>query len=297
MKNIDNNMKSSKNILLYILLLYFLQYLLNCSGGKFQGKDTIPPQSVSKTHVVFSTTNPQNKLSIYSEKFTQKGSVLVLRQGPNFPNAIYGDFILSSISPNSIKLSKAIFKADLPKYSLSEKIYFGSFIRKERVASIEVTLEKVYTRTRYGNDLESLIDLKSPQEFIESEVLEKIVYIPKKEFSLWKLEEWVIENKKPLLWRNFEEGTGVLSKVSFTEFVSPLGILYSKIQSPNEYIFGFLKDANPIPLFSFYDFEISMEINNFLGEEKISQGTNPVPNFKNSLPKLYIRKILNTNGN
>jgi hypothetical protein len=297
MKNIDKIKKSSKNILFHIILVYFLQYLLNCSGGKFQSKDPIPPQSVSKTHVVFSNTNPQNKLSIYSEKFIQKGSVLVLRQGSIFPNAIIGEFILSSISPNSIKISKAIFKADLPKYSLSEKIYFGSFVRKERGNSIEVELEKVFTRTRFGNDLESLMDLKSPQEYIESDVLEKIVYIPKKEYSLWKLEEWVIENKKPLLWRNFEEGTGMLSKVSFTEFVSPLGSLYSKIQSPNEYIFGFLKDANPITLFSFYDFEISMEINNFIGEEKISQGTNPVPNFKNSLPKLYIRKILNTNGN
>jgi hypothetical protein len=297
MKNIDKINKPSKIILLHILLVYFLQYLLNCSGGKFQGKDPIPPQSVSKTHVVFSNTDPQNKLSIYSEKFTQKRSVLVLRQGTIFPNAIFGEFILSSISPNSIKISKTIFKADLPKYSLSEKIYFGSFVRKERGASIEVELEKVFTRTRFGNDLETLMDLKSSQEFIESDVLEKIVYIPKKEYSLWKLEEWVIENKKPLLWRNFEEGTGMLSKVSFTEFVSPLGSLYSKIQSPNEYIFGFLKDANPIPLFSFYDFEISMEINNFVGVEKISQGTNPLPNFKNSLPKLYIRKILNTNGN
>jgi hypothetical protein len=297
MKKSENLTNLSKNILFHILLLYFLSYLLNCSGGKFQGKDPIPPQSIAKTHVVFSNTNPQNKLSIYSEKFTQKGSVLVLRQRPNFPNAIYGEFILSSISPNSIQISKAIFKTELPKYSLSEKIYYGSFVRKDRVAPIEVELEKVFTRTRFGNDLESLLDFKSLQEFVESEVIEKIVFIPKKEFSLWKSEEWVIENKKPFLWRNFDEGTAMLPKVSFTEFVSPMGNLYSKIQSPNEYIFGFLKDANPIPLFSFYDFEISMDINSFIGEEKISQGINPIPNIKNSLPKLYIRKILNTNGN
>jgi len=297
MKNIENINESSKNILKLISIVNFSLFLLNCFGGKFQGKDPILPQSIPKTHVVFSNTNSQNKLSIYSEKFTQKGSVLVLKQGSFFPNAIYGEFILSSISPNSIKVSKSIFKADLPKYSLSEKIYYGSFVRKDRVASIEVGFERVLTRTRFGNDLESLLDEKSPNEFIEAEIIEKIVFIPKKEFSLWKSEEWVIENKKPFLWRNFEEGTGVLSKVSFTEFVSPLGNLYSKIQSPNEYIFGFLKDANPISLFSFYDFEIAMDIKYFIGEDEISQSRNPPPNFKNSLPKLYTRKILNTNGN
>jgi hypothetical protein len=297
MKNIDILYKSSKNTLKLLSMLNFSVFLLNCFGGKFQGKDPIPPQPIPKSHVVFSNTNSQNKLSIYSEKFSQKGSVLVLKQGPIFPNAIYGEFILSSISPHSIKVSKSIFKADLPKYSLSEKMYYGSFVRKERVASIEVGFERVLTRTRFGNDLESLLDANSPNEILESEVIEKIVFIPKKEFSLWKSEEWVMENKKPFLWRNFEEGTGVLSKISFTEFVSPLGNLYSKIQSPNEYIFGYLKDANPITVFSFYDFEITMDINQFIGDEKFSQGINPPPNFKNSLPKLYIRKILNTNGN
>jgi hypothetical protein len=77
--------------------------------------------------------------------------------------------------------------------------------------------------------------------------------------------------------------TGVLSKVSFTEFVSPLGNLYSKIQSPNEYIFGFLKDANPIPLFSFYDFETNNQL-------PVAQTLTPihiiVPRDKSTDPKL-----------
>lgn len=297
MKNGDKLIYLFNNLKKLQFYIFFLLFSLNCSSQKIQDKSTSPILSARKTHVVFSNFKTDSKLSIYSEKFSQKGSILVLREGKFTPNVVYAEYILSTVAPESIELTQSIFKVEIPRFALSEKIYVGNFIQKDQMETMEIELERVYTRTRQGKKLEDLFELKFSPDYKESEVLEKLVFLPKKDFSLWKVEEWAIQNQKLFLWRNYEKGMGMPSDISFSEFASPFGNLYSKINFPREYLYIFLRDSNPISLYSFYDFEIAADLKPFLLIGDNSKSTKPLSLNKNSLPKLYIHKILNTNGN
>jgi hypothetical protein len=286
-------------IIIRINLFYFifLLFLSNCSSQKFQDKSSSSTQISQKTHMVFSSFKTDSKLSIYSDKFSKRGSLLILREGKLTPSAMYAEYILSSISPLSIERTKSTFQVEIPRFALSEKLYVGNYFYKDRMSAIEIEFERVYTRTRQGNDFEGLLESKNSLDYKESEIWEKLVFKTKRNDTLWKAEEWMIQNQKPILWRNYEEGAGLLSKVSFSEFHSPLGMIYSKIILPQDYLYIFGRDSNPIILYSFYDFEIVADLNAFLGKEENSPPSNPALLNKNSLPKLYLNKILNTNGN
>ncbi len=286
-----------KRLSIPLFFCIFTLFSWNCSSQKIQDKSTSPILSARKTHVVFSNFKTDSKLSIYSEKFSQKGSILVLREGKLTPNVVYAEYILSTVAPESIELTQSIFKVEISRFALSEKIYVGNFIQKDQMETMEIELERVYTRTRQGKKLEGLFDLTSSPDYKVSEVLEKLVFIPKKDFSLWKVEEWAMQNQKLFLWRNYEKGMGMPSDISFSEFESPFGNLYSKINLPREYLYTFLRDSNPISLYSFYDFEIVADLKPFLLNRDNSISSNPPSFNKNSLPKLYLNKILNTNGN
>ena len=104
-----------------------------------------------------------------------------------------------------------------------------------------------------------------------------------------------MEGGNAYIWRNFEEESVFLPKIPYTEYISSFGVTYSKINTFDDYLYSFHKEES-VPLFSFFDFTIVAKMEEGMNLQPTSKGKQKETD-KNSLPKLFLVKILNSNGN
>ncbi|NBU97708.1 MAG: hypothetical protein EBS19_05735 [Spirochaetia bacterium] len=292
------NKKTQKHINIFYLTIYipiFLSFSLNCTQEIKQEKENHPSIEKESNHTFFVSGGDTKKLSLYSDKFSSKISLLGIFQNQGVNRAFHIEYILSAISRNSLEETEKILSKKIPRYTIREKVILGNFSKSERQGLFDFTANIVLTRSYSDVDLVALLSNLQKVEYSQFPIQEKILFKPKKNFQLWKAEEWSLEGGNTYIWRNFEEDSILLAKIPYTEYISTIGVTYSKINTFDDYIYSLYKGES-VPLFSFFDFTIV---------SKLEDGTNlqaPIKGKlkeagKNSLPKLFLVKILNSNGN
>jgi hypothetical protein len=291
LKNLEKTLFIYYNNKFLLILFVFLLFPLNCNREIIQEKEKQPGLEKQGGYGFFRTIGEGKRLSIYSDKFSSKISVLGIKQGRGVNRAFHIEYILSAISRNSLEESELILSKKIPRFTIRERAILGNLSKNENLGLLELNAQFAYTRTWSDFDLESLLVNLEKIEYSKFPILEKIFFKPKKNYQLWKAEEWMGEGERAYIWRNFEEESMFLPKIPYTEYNSTIGVTYSKISSYDNYLYTFRREET-VPLFEFFDFTIGAKME----EEKPLPG-NLKEQDKNSLPKLFLVKILNSNGN
>ena len=297
LKTLKNNNKTLKIYQIFNLTkltLIFLSFSFNCSKEIKQEKENPPPVEKQSNHTFFVSGGGTKRLSLYSDKFTSKLSLLGIFQNRGSNRAFHVEYIFSAISRNSLEDTERILAKKLPRYTLREKAILGSFSKSEK-GLLELNADTVFTRTWSDIDPDTLLSNLQKVEYSQFPIQEKILFKPRKNFQLWKAEEWILGGGNTYIWRNFEEESMFLPKIPYTEYISTIGVTYSKIKTFEDYIFSLHKEES-VPLFTFFDFTIIAKIEDGMNLPPLSTGKLK-ENDKNSLPKLFLVKILNSNGN
>jgi len=298
LKTLKNNNKTQiqyKFINLMRLNLIFLSILFNCSKEIKQEKENPPTLEKQPNLTFFVSGGGSKRLSLYSDKFSSKISLLGIFQNQESNRAFHVEYILTAFSRNSLEETEKILSKKIPRYTIREKVIFGNFSKSERQGLLDFNADTVLTRTWSDLDPDNLLSNLQKIEYAQFPIQEKILFKPKKNFQLWKAEEWILEGGNAYIWRNFEEESMFLPKIPYTEYISTIGVTYSKINSFDDYLYSFQKEES-IPLFRFFDFTIVAKIEGGMNLQAMSKGK-PKETDKNSLPKLFLVKILNSNGN
>ena len=297
LKTLKNNNKTLKkyNFINFTkLILIFLSFSLNCSKEIKQEKENPSPVEKQSNHTFFVSGGGTKRLSLYSDKFSSKLSLLGIFQNRGSNRAFHIEYILTAISRNSLEESEKIFSKKIPRYTLREKAIIGNFSKREK-GLLELNADTVLTRTWSDVDPDTLLSNLQKVEYSQFPIQEKILFKPRKNYQLWKAEEWILGAGNTYIWRNFEEESMFLPKIPYTEYISTVGVTYSKINTFEDYIYSFYKEES-VPLFSFFDFTIVAKIEEGMNISPLSTGKLKETD-KNSLPKLFLVKILNSNGN
>ena len=297
LKTLKNNNKTLKQYHIFNLtklILIFLSFSLNCSKEIKLEKENPPPVEKQSNHTFFVSGGGTKRLSLYSDKFSSKLSLLGIFQKRGSNRAFHIEYILTAISRNSLEETEKILAKKIPRFTLIEKAILGNFSKSEK-GLLELNADTVLTRTWSDIDPDTLLSNLQKVEYSQFPIQEKILFKPKKNFQLWKSEEWILGGGNTYIWRNFEEESILLPKIPYTEYISTIGVTYSKIKTFEDYIYSLYKEES-VPLFSFFDFTIFAKIED--GMNLPPQPTGKLKETdKNSLPKLFLVKILNSNGN
>ena len=276
-------LKSLNSIETYLIIIYFLLFSSNCLSLK---KNLVPGTPVGEggsRYTVFRSENDgkKNSSNYYSESI--KAEFLIIEEKRTLLIRVF----FGSLSEGLSEQIKKIFAGSLPKFILRETIFVGLPIRKIERDKFVVNFQKVYHRKSMGPDPESLTGGNlSPGE--SDEILLKLVFRAKTGVSLWKEEEWLVENGIQRVWRNYDGEELLLPSVSVAEYLTQGGKMYSRIHSKSDYTYRILPtEEGFIPILAFPSGGVGWMIeDDFTREDQ-----------KNSLPKLRFRKILNPYGN
>ena len=295
MKSHDNLMKTSKIIKILRYSVIFLSFLLNCTSAKNSIEIPSIKGDPNSKNFIFSSFPPEKNLSLSSEKFSSKVSILIIMgSGKAGTGVTYAEYILSAFPKSTLLDSLSILKVEIPRITFSEKIFQGVILKSQPSIGFEIELSRGFIKRRQGNSLEEIFESISKLRATEMPVALKYVFQSRKQRSLWKKEEWIYENNSIYIWRNFENEAILIPDVAFTEFLSPFGSSYSKINKVSEYIFSFSNPTQPLKIFSVDDTDIFLEPNFIYDGNQFQNGEEKM---KNSLPKLYLHKNLKQYGN